>query len=106
PRKTFSASARHSSPKNGQATSRTPCGAFRPVRVLPGGGLQGWAGMGGEATLPSHQAARYFRRMGFWRRLFGGSGADDLAPQRLDYLNAALALERQEIGRASCRERV
>src|SRR5438270_13009891 len=33
--------------------------------------------------------------MGFWRRLFGGSGADDIAPQRLDYLNEALALERQ-----------
>ena len=33
--------------------------------------------------------------MGFWRRLFGGSTADDLKPQRLDYLNEALALERQ-----------
>src|SRR5438552_6187260 len=33
--------------------------------------------------------------MGFWRRLFGGSTADDLNPQRLDYLNEALALERQ-----------
>lgn len=33
--------------------------------------------------------------MGFWRRLFGGSSADDLRPQRLDYLNEALALERQ-----------
>src|SRR5437763_16109570 len=35
--------------------------------------------------------------MGFWRRLFGGgsSGNDDLTPQRLDYLNEALALERQ-----------
>jgi len=35
--------------------------------------------------------------MGFWRRLFGGgsSGSDDLKPQRLDYLNEALALERQ-----------
>jgi tetratricopeptide (TPR) repeat protein len=32
--------------------------------------------------------------MGFWRRLFGGS-SDDLKPQRLDYLNEALALERQ-----------
>jgi tetratricopeptide (TPR) repeat protein len=32
--------------------------------------------------------------MGFWRRLFGGS-SDDLSPQRLDYLNEALALERQ-----------
>ena len=32
--------------------------------------------------------------MGFWRRLFGGS-TDDLHPQRLDYLNEALALERQ-----------
>src|SRR5436189_3715977 len=35
--------------------------------------------------------------MGFWRRLFGGgaSGGDDLKPQRLDYLNEAMALERQ-----------
>ena len=36
--------------------------------------------------------------MSFWRRLFrGGSagGGDDLTPQRLDYLNEALALERQ-----------
>ncbi len=33
--------------------------------------------------------------MGFWRRLFGGSSADELRPQRLDYLNEALALERQ-----------
>jgi len=32
--------------------------------------------------------------MGFWRRLFGGSG-DELKPRRLDYLNEALALERQ-----------
>lgn len=33
-------------------------------------------------------------RMGFFRRLFG-RGRDDLRPQRLDYLNEALALERQ-----------
>src|SRR4026208_2275551 len=35
--------------------------------------------------------------MGFWRRLFGGGsgGNDDLKPQRLDYLNEALVLERQ-----------
>ena len=33
--------------------------------------------------------------MGFWRRLLGGSAADDVKPQRLDYLNEALALERQ-----------
>lgn len=33
--------------------------------------------------------------MGFWRRLFGGSSSDELRPQRLDYLNEALALERQ-----------
>ncbi len=51
--------------------------------------------MGCEATLHSREAASYFRRMGFWRRLFGGSGADDVNPQRLDYLNEALALERQ-----------
>src|SRR5438132_8084656 len=33
--------------------------------------------------------------MGFCPRLFAGSGADDVQPQRLDYLNEALALERQ-----------
>ncbi|HSB55223.1 MAG TPA: tetratricopeptide repeat protein, partial [Gemmatimonadales bacterium] len=32
--------------------------------------------------------------MGFWRRLFGGD-QKNLKPQRLDYLNEALALERQ-----------
>src|SRR5204863_9950638 len=50
--------------------------------------------MGWEATLRTREPASYFRRMGFWRRLFGGS-RDDLKPQRLDYLNEALALERQ-----------
>src|SRR5438034_3507665 len=95
PRNTFSASARHSSPKNGQSTSSTPWGALRPVRVFLGDGVRGEAGMGWEATLQSQEAASYFRPMGLWRRLFGGSGADDLAPQRLDYLNEALALERQ-----------
>lgn len=33
--------------------------------------------------------------MSFWRRLFGGGRADSLKPRRLDYLNEALALERQ-----------
>ena len=36
--------------------------------------------------------------MGFFRRLFGGDAATDtgyVRPQRLDYLNEALALERQ-----------
>src|SRR5437762_14244372 len=95
-RKILSASARHISPKNGQATSSTPCGALRTVpRELRGGGVRGGGGMGGEATLHSHAAASYFRPMGFWRRLLGGLGADDIAPQRLDYLNEALALERQ-----------
>lgn len=32
--------------------------------------------------------------MSFWKRLFGRR-ADELRPQRLDYLNEALALERQ-----------
>jgi len=41
------------------------------------------------------EAASYFRFMSFWRRLFGGPSPDDIAPQRLDYLNEALALERQ-----------
>lgn len=34
-------------------------------------------------------------RMGFWGRLFGRSDSDKLRPQRLDYLNEAMALERQ-----------
>ena len=33
--------------------------------------------------------------MSFWRRLFGGGKSESLKPQRLDYLNEALALERQ-----------
>lgn len=33
--------------------------------------------------------------MGFWGRLFGRSARPELRPQRLDYLNEALALERQ-----------
>ncbi|MEO8199277.1 MAG: tetratricopeptide repeat protein [Gemmatimonadota bacterium] len=33
--------------------------------------------------------------MTFWRRLFGDEKTDSLHPQRLDYLNEALALERQ-----------
>src|SRR5213595_3650002 len=50
-----------------------------------------------DSTLPTSATASYFRPMGFWRRLFGGGGSsgDDLKPQRLDYLNEALALERQ-----------
>jgi tetratricopeptide (TPR) repeat protein len=33
--------------------------------------------------------------MGFWQKLFGGTRAEPVKPQRLDYLNEALALERQ-----------
>jgi Flp pilus assembly protein TadD len=33
--------------------------------------------------------------MSFWRRLFGSQQSESLRPQRLDYLNEALALERQ-----------
>jgi tetratricopeptide (TPR) repeat protein len=33
--------------------------------------------------------------MSFWNRLFRGRRRPDLLPQRLDYLNEALALERQ-----------
>ncbi|MGE0353913.1 MAG: tetratricopeptide repeat protein [Gemmatimonadales bacterium] len=33
--------------------------------------------------------------MTFWRRLFGRDKGNGLSPQRLDYLNEALALERQ-----------
>lgn len=33
--------------------------------------------------------------MSFWRSLFGGPKSEKLQPQRLDYLNEALALERQ-----------
>src|SRR6266545_1764745 len=94
-RKILSASARHSSPKNGQSTSSTPCGVLRPGRVCLGEGVRGAAGMGSQATLQSHATASYFRRMGLWRRLFGGSSGGEVNPQRLDYLNEALALERQ-----------
>src|SRR5207248_2232241 len=83
-------SARHSSPKNGQSTCSTPVGEWRPGREERGAGNRGTAGMGGEATLRTREAASYFRHMGFWRRLFGGSSRDDLKPQRLDYLNNAL----------------
>lgn len=38
---------------------------------------------------------RNFSCMDLWRRLFGGRSSSDLQPQRLDYLNEALALERQ-----------
>ena len=33
--------------------------------------------------------------MSFWQRLFGGGPAEKQHPRRLDYLNEALALERQ-----------
>lgn len=33
--------------------------------------------------------------MSWWSRLIGGKSKSDLRPQRLDYLNEALALERQ-----------
>ncbi|HEX4933942.1 MAG TPA: tetratricopeptide repeat protein [Gemmatimonadaceae bacterium] len=33
--------------------------------------------------------------MSWWSRLIGGKAGGDLKPQRLDYLNEALALERQ-----------
>jgi tetratricopeptide (TPR) repeat protein len=33
--------------------------------------------------------------MSFWQRLFGNRAHTDLRPQRLDYLNEGLALERQ-----------
>jgi len=33
--------------------------------------------------------------MSFWRRLFGTQSRETLRPQRLDYLNEGLALERQ-----------
>ena len=33
--------------------------------------------------------------MSFWRRMFGKGSRENLSPQRLDYLNEGLALERQ-----------
>ena len=33
--------------------------------------------------------------MSFWRRMFGKGARESVAPQRLDYLNEGLALERQ-----------
>src|SRR6267154_4996857 len=93
-RKILSARPRHSSPKNGQSTSSTPRGDLRPARA-PKLGLGGTEGIVREATLRTSDAASYFRPMGFWRSLFSGTSPDDLSPQRLDYLNEALALERQ-----------
>src|SRR5258705_134136 len=98
-RNTLRASTRHSSPKNAQSTCRTPRGVL-PARVPPedrGVVGRGGGAMVGDSTLPTSGAASYFRPMGFWRSLFGGGGSssDDLRPQRLDYLNEALALERQ-----------
>src|SRR3989442_10194550 len=101
-RSTCRASDRHSSPKNAQSTCSTPRGVLLVGRVPAlgrgvGRGERGGRGIG-DSTLPASAAASYFRPMGFWRRLFGGGssgGGDDLKPQRLDYLNEALALERQ-----------
>src|SRR2546430_8601615 len=90
-RKIFKASARHSSPKNGQSTWSTPCGVWRAKPAFLGtgdlGGGGGGAGMGGEATLRTRAAASYFRPMGFWRRLFSGPGGDDVHPQRLAFFD-------------------
>jgi tetratricopeptide (TPR) repeat protein len=36
-----------------------------------------------------------FQRMSWWSRLLGGRSDSELKPQRVDYLNEALALERQ-----------
>ena len=37
----------------------------------------------------------YLADVAFWKRLFGRTRGEELKPQRLDYLNEALALERQ-----------
>src|SRR2546422_2452371 len=80
-RKIFNASARHSSPKNGQSTWSTPCGVLRAKPVFLGmggwGGVGGGAGMGGEATLRARAAPSYFRPIGFRGRLVA-RGADDV----------------------------
>src|SRR5207247_4187004 len=107
-RKVWRASAGHISPKTGRCGWGRGGGAWGGAGGGGGGGAGGGgggggvgggggggAGMGCEATLHSREAASYFRPMGFWRRLFGGSGAGEINPQRLDYLNEALALERQ-----------
>ncbi len=47
-------------------------------------------------SLLPHPWLRIFRlHMGFWKRLFGRRHGAGVRPQRLDYLNEALALERQ-----------
>jgi len=53
--------------------------------------------MVGDSTLPASAAASYFRPMGFWRAVRGGlvGRGRRSQTQRLDYLNEALALERQ-----------
>src|SRR2546421_10795104 len=66
-RKIFKASARHSSPKNGQSTWSTPCGVWRAKPAflgtgdLGGGGVGGGAGMGGEAHFATRAGASYLR---------------------------------------------
>src|SRR5437879_12348283 len=51
----------------------------------------------GDSTLAASGPSGDLRPLGFWGRWFGGSsgGSDDLKPERLDYLNEALALEGQ-----------
>ena len=54
------------------------------------------ANAGTRATLPPALCPDPdFERMSWWSRLLGGKSESDLKPQRLDYLNEALALERQ-----------
>src|SRR3989475_3497543 len=89
-RNTLRASTRHSSPKNAQSTWSTPRGVLLVGRdpALARGVGRGERGgrVIGDSTLPASAAASYFRPMGFWRRLFGGSsgggGGDVLKPQR------------------------
>src|SRR5205814_3618836 len=80
-----------------QLTKRRPVDLEDTARSLTAGARTGELSHRAEATLRTSAAASYFRRMSFWRRLFGGGGSsgDDLKPLRLDYLNEALALERQ-----------
>ena len=117
-RATRSASARHNSPKNGQSTSSTPFDAGGWLRRMRSSGL-GYPNLrrfarGGNrvsalrrpaavtrfagtsnALSPFDFARRSHRPMSFWRRMFGKESRETLQPQRLDYLNEGLALERQ-----------
>jgi tetratricopeptide (TPR) repeat protein len=63
--------------------------SFAPLRARPRG-----ASVRCHAIRPARLFSRP-QRMSWWSRLLGGRSDSELRPQRVDYLNEALALERQ-----------